>query len=127
MNKQASMADIVREMQEKEGVIRQNDTEININGIIESLSTVIAQKVGHAVSLSVSAINESTYSLKSGDLNTCAAFSSVVVEDTAARFVGDKFICEFSWKYVEKGGRVIVGERLCSVEMDRHGNVIKQR
>ena len=102
------------------------DVEIDFKRILESLHTYIQGKIGSRPRLTMESLTESTYSLKSANVNTMAAFDSVVIEDTTAMWRNGKLCCEFNWKYVEKSGKVIKGDTLCRVELTADGTIVAQ-
>ncbi len=102
------------------------DDKVDFARILESLNTYIQGKIGKSPRLTMESITESTYSLKSADVNTLAAFDHVIIEDTAAMWRNGKLCCEFNWKYVEKSGRVIKGDSLCRVELTADGTIVAQ-
>ena len=103
-----------------------NGDKIDLNKIVEAIQSHMAHKTNSNITLNCEPLTESLFNITSNNINTMpAAFNSVVIEDTSAKWANDKFCVEFTWSYVLNSGKIIKGDKAALLEVNKYGEITK--
>ena len=102
-----------------------NEDYVDFEKIIESIEKFVKRKIGTEPKLNVDALSESIFSIQSENMYVIPAFDKIIIECPSAEWKNGKMCVELNWKYYQKSGMILKGDKICQLELDSVGNILK--
>ena len=102
-----------------------NEDYVDFQKIIESIEKFVKRKIGTQPKLNFDSLSESIFSIQSENMYVIPAFDKIIIESPSAEWKNGKMCVELNWKYYQKSGMILQGDKLCQLELDATGNILK--